>query len=106
MHDMNNIGERVIVMFPSHIASYLKILSYNCFVRHFPDNFIDMANDNYEVCLKCVEYAPAIYFKLSKKFQNNKLIKKCTINAYKKHDKFNEIYVKNNIIYLKKLGTC
>lgn len=97
-----DIGERAIVMFSTSIEKYLDELSYNCFLEHFPKDFIELLNDNYDCCLKCINYAPKLYFYLNETFQKDKLIKKATIKGYKKFNKNNLLIIKNKKLYLKK----
>lgn len=97
-----DIGERAIVVLSSNVEEYLKELSKNCFLTNFPQDFIDLLNDNYDTCINCISFSPAIYFYLSNEIKKDKYIIKLTRKAYKKFNKVNELYFKNNKLHLKK----
>lgn len=97
-----DIGERAIVLLSSKIEEYLKELSKNCFLTNFPKDFIDLLNENYDVCINCIRVSPALYFYLSNEFKKDKYIIKLTRKTYKKFNKVNELYFKNNKLHLKK----
>ena len=97
-----DIGERAIVVLSSNVEEYLKELSKNCFLTNFPKDFIDLLNENYDACINCIRFSPALYFYLSNEFKKDKYIIKLTRKAYKKFNKVNELYFKNNKLHLKK----
>lgn len=97
-----DIWERAIVVLSSNVEEYLKELSKNCFITNFPRDFIDLLNDNYDTCINCISFSPAIYFYLSNEFKKDIYIIKLTRKAYKKFNKVNELYFKNNKLHLKK----
>lgn len=97
-----DIGERAIVVLSSNVEEYLKELSKNCFLTNFPKDFIDLLNENYDVCINCISFSPALYFYLSNEFKKDKYIIKLTRKTYKKFNKVNELYFKNNKLHLKK----
>ena len=97
-----DIGERAIVVLSSNVEEYLKELSKNCFLTNFPKDFIDLLNENYDACINCIMFSPALYFYLSNEFKKDKYIIKLTRKAYKKFNKVKELYFKNNKLHLKK----
>lgn len=99
--DKYDIGERAIVVLSCNVEEYLKELSKNCFLTNFPKDFIELLNDNYDSCINCISISPAVYFYLSNRFRKDKHLIKLTIEAYKKLNKVNELYLKHNKLYLK-----
>ena len=95
-----DIGERAIVVLSSNVKGYLKELSKNCFLINFPKDFIDLLNENYDACINCISFSPALY--LGNELKKDKYIIKLTRKAYKKFNKVNELYFKNNKLHLKK----
>lgn len=85
--DKNDIGERVIVIFARDVTDYLKELSKGTFINYFPEQFIDLLNDNYDECIKSVKYCPKIYFYLNDTFKRDKYLIKMTLYSYKRHRK-------------------
>ena len=82
-----DIGERAIVVLSSNVEEYLKELSKNCFLTNFPKDFIDLLNDNYDACINCIRFSPALYFYLSNEFKkdiNETIIR--TMVKYAKQD--------------------
>ena len=81
----NDIGARVIVMFAGDVTNYLKELSKGTFINYFPEQFVDLLNDNYDECIKTIKYCPKIYFYLNDTFKRDKYLVKMTLNSYKRH---------------------
>jgi len=54
-------GERATVILSSKVEEYLKELSKNSFLTNFPKDFIDLLNENYDVCINCIKVSPALW---------------------------------------------
>ena len=78
-----DIGERAIVVLSSNVEGYLKELSKNCFLINFPKDFIDLLNENYDACINCISFSPALYFYLSNELKKDKYIIKLTRKPHK-----------------------
>ena len=93
-----DIGEQVKIMFASDVLNMLKILSKDAWLKYYPNEFIELLNDNYLLSLKAVKISPNIYFMLNRRFRNDNDIIRATINSFRKHNRLNEIDYRNKPI--------
>ncbi len=96
-----DIGDKVKLLQSEDVLNIIKTMSTNTWINDVPDLLIELLNDNYNIALESIKYAPIIYFKLSIQFKNdNKMIRE-TIKAFKKHKRINELSIKLKPLSLK-----
>ena len=86
-----DIGEQVKLLLANDVLDMLKVLSKDTWLVNYPNEFIELLNNNYDLSLKAVRITPNIYFRLKYVFRNDKTIIKNTIKAFKVNNKLNEI---------------
>lgn len=86
-----DIGEQVKLLLANNVLDMLKVLSKDTWLVNYPNEFIELLNDNYDLSLKAVRITPNIYFRLKYVFRNDKTIIRNTIKAFKVNNKINEI---------------
>ena len=86
-----DIGEQVKLLLANNVLGMLKVLSKDTWLVNYPNEFIELLNDNYDLSLKAVRITPNIYFRLKYVFRNDKTIIRNTIKAFKVNNKINEI---------------
>lgn len=89
-----DIGEQVKLLLANDVLDMLKVLSKDTWLVNYPNEFIELLNDNYNLSLKAVRITPNIYFRLKHVFRNDKTIIKNTIKAFRVNNRINEIDLK------------
>ena len=89
-----DIGEQVRLILANDVLDMLKVLSKDIWLVNYPNEFIELLNDNYNLSLKAVRITPNIYFRLKHVFRNDKTIIKNTIKAFRVNNRINEIDLK------------
>lgn len=90
-NNISNLGQQVKIVYEEDIPKMVKVLSKGVWLEQIPPLFIELLSGSKTRIIETIKYAPNIYFQLSQKFQKDKQIIKTTVEAFKYHNKIDEI---------------